>query len=271
MNSRAFTLSLIIAGIAVFMVYSYIDGRESQFIQEFGNETPVVVAKVDITELELLDDRKVQVINVPAKYKMPGAFSSIEEIYNTIASVPILTGEQITKPRITYPGARTGLSRQISIGKRAFSLQITEGMAVSKLIKPGDRIDILAMIDYAGGRKDKMKVKTVLQDVYVLATGYNVTKDLPLVGMNVQSEVKTMKLNTYTNYNSITVELTPYEVQKLYFIIQTGAMYFSLRNNDDKNYESISGTKLFDIMGDDQAEAKAYFQQIEDEKNRAKR
>lgn len=269
MNSRAFTLSLVIAGIAVFMVYTYIDGRESQFIQEYGNSVPVVVAKVDIKELELIDDRKVQIITVPDRFRMPGSFTRIEELYNTIASVPIKAGEQITKPRVSYPGSRSGLSRQISIGKRAFSVRVSEAESIGKLLKPGDRVDVLALLDFAGGRKEKMKVKTVLQDVYVLATGFNVTKDLPLVGMNVDQEVKTMNLNTYTNFNTVTLELTPYEAQKMYFIIRAGSgFYLSLRNNDDKNYESISGTKLFDVLGDDAAEARAFFQQQEEQQKR---
>lgn len=269
MNSRAFTLSLLIAGIAVFMVESYISGRESQFVQEYGNSVPVVVAKVDLKELELIDDRKVQIKTVPAKFRMPGAFTKIEELYNTIASMPIKKGEQITKPRITYPGSKSGLSRQISIGKRALSVQVSEGQAVSKLIKPGDRIDVLTLVDYAGGRKDKMKVKTVLQDVYVLATGLNVTKEIPLVGMKVDREIKKMNLNNYTNFNTVTLELSPYDVQKMIFLITAGnGIYLSLRNNDDKSVEAISGTRLYDVLGDDATDAKGYFQQINARRNK---
>ena len=99
------------------------------------------------------------------------------------------------------------------------SVQVNEGQAVSKLIKPGDRIDVLTLVDYAGGKKEKLKVKTVLQDVYVLATGLNVTKEIPLVGMKVDKEIRKMNLNNYTNFNTVTLELSPYEVQKMIFLI----------------------------------------------------
>lgn len=260
MNSRAFTLSLVIAGIAVFMVNAYISGRETQFIQEYGNAVPVIVAKIDIKELELIDDRKIQIITVPSKFKMPEAFSKMEELYNTIAAVPIKEGEQITKPRVTYPGERSGLARQISIGKRAMSIQVNENQAVSRLIKPGDRVDILSLIDYAGGRKEKVKVKTVLQDVYVLATGLNVTKEIPLVGLKIDQEIKKMNLNNYTNFNTITLELSPYEVQKMYFMIIAGSgIYLSLRNNDDKAIERTGVTGLYEVLGEDSADAKVFF------------
>ena len=181
MNSRAFTTSLLLAALAVAMIYSYIESRETELQSDYGNQTPVVVAKEDIKELEIIDDRKVQLVNVPKKFQMPGSFTRVEDLYNTIAAVPIKKGEQITVPRVTYPGAQSGLSRQISIGKRALSIQVTEGQAVSRLLKPGDRVDILALVDYASGKKERLKVKTVLQDVLVLSTGLYVTNSVPLV------------------------------------------------------------------------------------------
>lgn len=261
MNSRAFTLSLVIAGIAMFMVYSFLEGREAQFVEEYGNPSPVVVAKVDIKELELIDDRKLKIENIPKKFQMPGHFKKIEELYNTIAAVPVKAGEQITRPRITYPGAQSGLSRQIAVGKRALSVQVQESQAVSKLIKPGDRVDVLATIDYAGGKKERIKVKTVLQDVLVLSTGLYVTNSVPIVNLQTsETESREMKLNKYVNFNTVTLELTPFEVQKMIFLVSSGgSIYLTLRNNDDKAIERISGTRLFDVLGEDAAEAKTYF------------
>lgn len=260
MNSKAFTTSLILALLAVGMIYSYIDSRETELISEYGESTPVVVAKEDIKELEIIDDRKVSLKNIPKSFQMPGHYKSVEELYNTIAAVPIKAGEQITAPRVTYPGAQSGLSRQISIGKRALSIQVTEGQSVSRLLKPGDRVDVLALVDYAAGKKEKLKVKTVLQDVLILSTGLYVTNSVPIVNLKSENDSRQMKLNSYTNYNTITLELTPFEVQNMVFMMSAGnGIYLSLRNNDDKNIERIKATRLFDVLGEDAAEAKTYF------------
>jgi pilus assembly protein CpaB len=260
MNTKAFTTSLILAALAVMMVLSYISSRESELISEYGDSTPVVVAKEDIKELEIIDDRKVQLKNIPKSFQMPGHFKSVEELYNTIAAVPIKAGEQITAPRVTYPGAQSGLSRQISIGKRALSIQVTEGQSVSRLLKPGDRVDVLALVDYAAGKKEKLKVKTVLQDVLILSTGLYVTNSIPIVNLKTENDSRQVKLNSYTNYNTITLELTPFEVQNMVFMMSAGnGIYLSLRNNDDKNIERIKATRLFDVLGEDAAEAKTYF------------
>lgn len=261
MNSRAFTTSLLLAGLAVAMIWSYISSRETELQSDYGNLTPVVFAKEDIKELEIIDDRKIELRNVPSKFQMPGHFKRAEDLYNTIAAVPIKKGEQITVPRVTYPGAQSGLSRQISIGKRALSIQVTEGQSVSRLLKPGDRVDILALVDYAAGKKERLKVKTVLQDVLILSTGLFVTNSVPIINIKSGgSETRQMKLNSYTNYNTVTLELTPFEVQKMVFLISAGnGIYLSLRNNDDKTIERISATRLYDVLGEDAAEAKTYF------------
>lgn len=269
MNSRAFTTSLLLAALAVAMIYSYIESRETELQSDYGNQTPVVVAKEDIKELEIIDDRKVQLINVPKKFQMPGSFTRVEDLYNTIAAVPIKKGEQITVPRVTYPGAQSGLSRQISIGKRALSIQVTEGQAVSRLLKPGDRVDILALVDYAAGKQERKKVKTVLQDVLVLSTGLYVTNSVPLINLKSDKDSRQMKLNSYTNYNTVTLELSPFEVQKMVFLISAGnGIYLSLRNNDDKTIERIQATRLYDVLGEDAAEAKSYFAEQAARENR---
>jgi pilus assembly protein CpaB len=260
MNSRAFTTSLLLAALAVAMIWSYIESRETELQSDYGNQTPVVIAKEDIKELEIIDDRKVQLINVPSKFQMPGHFKRVEDLYNTIAAVPIKKGEQITVPRVTYPGSQSGLSRQISIGKRAMSIQVTEGQAVSRLIKPGDRVDVLALVDYAAGKKEKLKVKTVLQDVIVLSTGLFITNSVPIINVKSEKDSRQMKLNNYTNFNTVTLELTPFEVQKMVFLISAGnGIYLSLRNNDDKTVERIASTKLYDVLDEDRAEAQTYF------------
>lgn len=262
MNTRAFTLSIAIALLAMGMVYSYIESKEAEYIQKFGKMVPVVIAKQDIGELELIEDEKVTIKNIPRSFVAPEFIKTIEEVYNTVATVPILKGEQITAPRITYPGQRTGLSRQVSPGKRAISLRLNKDQAVGRLIKPGDRVDVHALIDFAGGAKDKLMVKTILQDVLVLSTGMNISNALPLIGVRMQDEVKKMNLNTYTDYDTVTLEVEPELVPKLVFIVAGGiggGVFLSLRNNDDKRILTTSPTRIFDLLGDSALEAKKYF------------
>lgn len=264
MNTRAFTLALVIAGLAMYMVYTYVESQKSSFVKMYGTETSVVVAKADIQELELIDDSKVTVKSVPQSFLMPGHFKNMKELENTVATVPILKGEQITKPRVTYPGAKTGLARQVSIGKRAFSLTVTEEQAVGKLIKPGDRVDVVAAIDYASGQLDMKTVQTVLQDVLVLSTGRSITNSIPMIGIKTPRAIKKMNLSVYEKYNTVTLELEPYQSQKLIFLMANlnTRPFLTLRNNNDKKRPDPPATGIYDVIGKDKGEARKYFEMI---------
>lgn len=262
MNSRALTLSLAIALFAMFMVYTYIEDQKTALVKEFGTQSSVVVAKVDIQELDLIDDSKIEVRTVPSNFLAPGHFKTMKELENTIASVPIIKGEQITKPRVTYPGIKTGLSRQVSVGKRAVAINTNEKDAVGRLIKPGDRVDVLAAIDISqGARKDLQKTRTILQDVLVLSTGMSMTNAIPIYGVETPRVIRTMNLNTYTTYNTITLELDPYDVQKLAYVqaYGSGLLTLTLRNNSDKEQVRLKATQIYDVLGDDAQEAKIFF------------
>ena len=266
MNSRALTLSLLIAGFSMFLVDTYIKGEQASIKKKFGTGKSVVVAKTKINELELIDDSKVTVITVPSSFRSPGSFNTIKDVEGTVATVPILKGEQITKPRVTFPGAKTGLSRQVSVGKRAISLKINDFQAVSKLIKPGDRVDVIAVIDFSSGQIDKQRIQTVLQDVYVLSTGQKVTNALPIIGKDYPKVIRKMNVSTYTDYKTITLEVDPFQAQKIAYLsgLSRGGIFLSLRNHADSEKVRIQTLKIFDVMPTEDAnEAKQFFIQKE--------
>lgn len=262
MNTRSFTLALVISLFAMFMVYTYVEDQKTHFTRLYGTMSSVVVAKTDIKEFDLIDDSKVTVRNVPQNFLAPGHFKTMREVENTVATVPILKGEQITKPRLTFPGEKTGLSREVSVGKRAVAIRITDDQAVSKLIKPGDRVDVITAVDYSSGQKDKQAAKTVLQDVRVLSTGMSVSNNLPIIGVETPTVIRKMQLNTYSNYNTVTLELDPFQVQKMYFLLNFGQYrpILSLRNVNDKQKVNIGDTRLYDVLSEDTAlKAKQFF------------
>ena len=271
MNTRAFTLSLVIASIAAFMVYSYIEGVESKLIKKYGKLITIVVAKKNIERWELLDDSKVYLKQIPDKLAHPKAFRKIESINSTIAMAPILKDEMITSPRVTFPNVKTGLSRQVSPGKRAISIPADDNIAVGKLIKPGDRVDVIAKLDYAGGKKDKVIIRTVLQDVLVLSTGKNMTNSIPKYGVKTPREIKIMNLDTYSNFNVVTLELSPDESQKLiYLMSESVKIFLTLRNNDDRGRVTVGDTTLFDLLGAEAINAKRFFRSKSDASERTR-
>ncbi len=261
MNNRAFTISFIVAILAVSMVYSYVSSTEEEFKKMYGTEKSVVVAKKNILELGTLDESNLTLINVPAKFVQPGSSNNINDFKSALAIAPINEGEQITKTKVTMLGARTGLARQIAVGKRALTIKVNDETGVAKLLKPGDRVDVLATLDPSGsGNKLFLEARTILQDALVLATGKFVTNTVPAIMESdpFKQESKTkINLQEYTQFSNITLEVDPFQAQTLYYAAKNLDIYLTLRNNDDNVKEELGKVMMKDLMGKDGAGAQA--------------
>ena len=253
MQNRAFTISFIVAALAVSMVYSYVSSTEEAYRLKYGKEVTVVVAKKDIRELDILDETNLTMISMPASFKQPGTSQNIEEVRGALAIAPILKDEQITRSKLTQTGVRSGLARQVSVGKRGVTIAVNEQNAVAKQIKPGDRVDVLATYDPTGsGNPIHKEVRTVLQDVLVLATGKFVNNTTPIIlerdPFNTSAKPTKVQITEYNQYSNLTLEVDPFEAQKLVYANQNMGIYLVLRNNDDNTKEDLARTKMEDVV-----------------------
>ena len=171
-----------------------------------------------------------------------------------VSIVPIKKGEQVTYNKIVEPGMRTGLAPQVAPGKRAIAIPVGEVSSVSKLVKPGDRVDLIAVLDMGGGRENRI-AKTVLQDVVVLAVGRNVTGN---VARTVESDIyggkdRIKTLSEDSNFSSVTLEVEPSQAQALALVLNNAdnILTLALRNNDDTDRQNIGSTSVIDLLGAD--------------------
>ncbi len=256
MNNKAFTVSVALALFAVFMVYSFISSKEDEYKTRYGSEMGVVVAKRDIKEMDEIHDNMIEIVSKPKMFIEPGMTKSKEEVSGFIATVPIRKGEQITLNKIASPGIKTGLSRQVTPGKRAVSIPVDDYSAVNRLIKPGDRIDLVAVIDPPGATKGSQISKIVAQDILVLAVGEWAASTAPRKTEKDDATGKDLviNLNIARNYSTISVEVDPTIAQYVALLRSTGSQFtVTLRNNDDTERVMVGGTNLIDVLGTDAA------------------
>lgn len=252
-QSRTLWISVGLGVLAMFLVYSYSQEKKAMYDREFGVKKNVVVAKVDIQDMAYIDETMVEYVEMPAKFIQPGTFEDISEAVNRVAAVPFKKGEPIIDNKTNTLGPNTGLARQIAPQKRAVSIPIDEVRGVSKLIIPGDHIDILASIETGSGPTKKTQVKTLMQDVVVLATGERITNNIPRVleKENFSDKAMVKKLAGDTTFTSITVEASPQEAQNLVYILASspGSLYMSLRNPNDRLTTNLAPSSSNSILG----------------------
>lgn len=271
MNSRAMSLSLVMAGIAVFFVMSSVSSIEQSATMKYGDEVTVLVAKQDVREMATILDSMVEAKSVPRNFVEPTAVKfdgkldvdSVEgaktysvqskRIVGNVAIVAIKKGEQLTLNKITEPNMRTGLAPQVTPGKRAIAVPIDESTSVAKLVKPGDRVDVIAVVQSMGvGGREVKTAKTIFQDVVILAVGRSIANNVARkVEVDMSGTARVRSLTEYDGYSSVTLELDPVQAQLVAAIYtdNSNRLILSLRNNDDADRVAISApSRATDVL-----------------------
>lgn len=237
-QSRTLWISVGAALFAMLLIYSYSQEKKAEYDKKFGASKRVLVAAKDILEMQTVDDTMLQIEERPMEYVQPGALENPEDAVGLVAAAPLKKGEQVLVTKLLSPGPNTGLSHQVAPGKRAVTIPVDDVRGVSKLIRPGDRVDLLTAIDSGAGATRKTEVKTLLQDIPVLATGIQVTNNIPR-SLEVDGSGKAASFRNLRgdlSFATVTVEATPQEAQDLIVIMATspGSIYLTLRHPSDR-------------------------------------
>jgi pilus assembly protein CpaB len=244
---------------AMFLIYSYTQEQKATYDKKYGTTKSVLVATKDILEMQTVDETMISQEEKPVDFLQPAVVENPDDAIGLVAAAPIKKGEQILFTKLLSPGPNTGLSLQVAPEKRAVSIPVDEVRGVGKLIRPGDRVDILTSISYGDAKTERREVKTLLQDVLVLATGLNVTNNIPraLQLDSVNGKASYKNLNGDTGYGTVTVEVFPQEAQNLIYIasVAPGSIFLSLRNSNDKGVRRIPTSTIDTVLGLDSERA----------------
>ena len=137
-----------------------------------------------------------------------------------------------------------GLSHDIKKEMRGFSVNVSGAASVSGMVQPNDHVDVLGTFTFPSKEvpgEMELVTLTILQNVLVLATGKETAKSR-LYASNASG----------SSYNTVTLEVTPREVEMLVFADNIkGRISLALRNPDDIYYETTLPRVNFDkIQGE---------------------
>ena len=260
-QSRAFFVSLAFAVLGMGLVAFYISDQEKQSQDKLGKSVNVLVATKDINEMQVLDETMVSQESQFDKLIQPGALTDFKDIKDMVTLVPIKAGEQILVTKLSPKSTETGLALQVAASKRAMSIPVGDDTGVSKLIKPGDHVDIIGSISYPNPDGSKQtELKTLLQNVTILAVGEIIQNNIPSRYENDPLNQRKVAVSARgeKNFNTVTVEVTPEQSQVLiYSLAQGTVLYLTLRNPIDRVESNIGSTTLDEVLGPDSKRAEA--------------
>ncbi|NBX77640.1 MAG: hypothetical protein EBQ92_13915 [Proteobacteria bacterium] len=100
MEKRATILSIGLSFLAMYLVWQYISGEDERLKSEYQVTENIVVAKRDILQYETIRPTDITLLTVPAKFLPPGRIGNQEDVYDSVAAIPISKGEFILDNKI---------------------------------------------------------------------------------------------------------------------------------------------------------------------------
>ncbi|NPV27634.1 MAG: Flp pilus assembly protein CpaB [Firmicutes bacterium] len=245
MKLRTVITAAVIFGLltAVF-VYTYLNNLKKSM--DHGEKVKVVVAKQDLQARTLITAAMVEEVERPKEFVHAQAFSDLKEAVGQLTLIPVVSGEELLKSQVVRPGeTRQGLAYRVPVGKRAVAVAVNEVSGVGGMLKPGDRVDVVATVDLTDGKGGDKKTYTVvsLQDIEVLAVGTNLQETSPGgKGDGASSDTKK------TESKTVTLAVTVEQARPLVIAAERGAIRLMLRSPADQSKVSTSPFELHDLL-----------------------
>lgn len=255
-NKKIMLLSVVFGVLAVVMVNYYLNQVKASL--DNVQKAQVLVAKTLIPAKTEVNSEMVELRLIPRQYIHPQAITKPEKLAGEISLMDIQPGEQLLTSKFVYSkDASQGLDFMIPKGKRAIAVGVDGITGVANMVKPGNKVDVIAIMDVdknqavgpqgtpvvpstsmGGGKSSTAPTsKMILQNITVLAVNQlmenmkaPVTKDGAVV------ETKTL-----------TLAVTPEEAERLTLITERGVIRVVLRSpvEDGKYVPKPYSTKDF--------------------------
>jgi pilus assembly protein CpaB len=227
-GKTAIIISVLFGILAWIFVYLYLSTREAELLQ-ISDLRSVVIAATDILPGVAIEENMIAQTEVPQKFLQPGAFTSTRDVVGQIPAVPIQQGSQILGTSMT--GVGRSLATKIPRGHRAVSVAVSDVTSVNNLIRPSNYVDILAILKLGssvGSSDQKTVVATLFQNILVLAVGNDIGEVRPASGDG--EGLGMFGAQEQATFSTVTVALTPEQVQALILVQDVGDISLSLRS-----------------------------------------
>jgi pilus assembly protein CpaB len=218
--------------LAIMAAKNYLADRVNKEIAE--TETSVIISKTEIPRGTKIGPEHVVVEKYPKRLMPEGAMVRRDEVIGRVAFTDVPAKTLILDKQLAGLGAQPGLSGITAPGMRSVSVRVDEASSVAGFVTPETYVDVIAIMQpQLEGARPVSKV--ILQKVKVLAGGQKT---------ETKSDGKPALVNT------VTLEVTPAQAEKLKLAEAEGRLQLSIRNGVDQIIERTPGATKRDVLND---------------------
>ena len=231
MRPKSLILIVIALGcglVASIGISQVMEGRSANANSPKIQTAKILVANMEINTGEVIGAQMVRLEEWPKGTVPEGAITKLEDIDGARPRQRIFTGEPILEAKLIATGEMAeDASLRLREGYRAVSVKVSSDQSVTGLIRPGDRVDVLAYLRKSADIPQTM-TKTVLENARVFAVNDKLDR-------SIDDDGKGIKVST------VTLEVKPQDVERLMLANQLGKILLSVRRPDDESRRDSRG------------------------------
>jgi len=240
MNRPALIAALVMALLGGFLLFAYMRRFEDE--ASGGAPVKILVARKQIEPGTLVTEDLLATRIVPTAYVETRAIREGEKgrILGLRVATPVQAQQALMWTDLAIAADdRRDLSALVSPGMRAVAIRALNDDKSFALMRPGDRVDIIATMPVDNSTTSQKQSILLLQNVLVLAVGLDTSID-----PGKTSEQRELLLNVSVNVP---------EAQLIQLAQEKGRLSVALRNPDDvkitEGVADLSSTLLTDAKG----------------------
>ncbi len=186
MNQKRISLivAVTLAAGTGFLTLNYLSSVRHAVAAEVQQQREIIVASEDIPARVVITAAMLQHAQRRASEVEPGAIVEPAKVIGAYSLISIPSGSTITGSKVGRP-QDVALSVVLKPGMRAISIAVDRVKDVSGLIKPGDRVDVIAVPGRAGS--ETPVARTIIRGALVLALGAQLESSAPASAVDVEN------------------------------------------------------------------------------------
>ncbi len=226
----------LVASIGITQVMS---NRDATAPPTTAETEPVFVAAIDISMGDPLAPQMMRLEDWPKDKVPPGALTKIEDIEGRWPKTKIYSGSPLLDNQLLSKGASDqGATGLIPKGYRVVSVKVDAVSSGSSLIRPGDRVDVLAHLEKSPSKNiPETCVRTFLQDIKVFAVNDIFALD------SADDTGKSIKAQT------VSLLVTPDQAEKVMLASELGRIRLVMRSPEDDQQTAVQGASPQELFG----------------------
>jgi pilus assembly protein CpaB len=219
-------VAALLALVASLGVYKFLSGKSRVAEQARLQTVGIVVAVVDIPLGSTINPNQVALSPWPKDNYPKDVVVDPKVAVGRTALRDFVRGEPVVESKLVPLNKASGLlSLRVPPGMRAFSVKVNEVVGVGGFIVSDSRVDVVVTTSLSSRNQQDQFSKIVLEDVRVLAAGRETEQ----------------KDNKPVTVNTVTLAVTPEEVEKLALATNDGKIQLVMRNFADNTLVMTGG------------------------------